>query len=61
MTIGGVSIILILGIINLVLLIFQILSGFHVVKVSFGVHKKTGLLLFIFAIIHGFLGVLANM
>ena len=61
MTIGGVSIILILGIINLGILVFQLLSGLHWVKIKIGVHKKTGLLLFCSAVVHGFLGILANL
>jgi hypothetical protein len=60
MTIGGISIILILGIINFLLLLFQLATGLRWIKVPFGVHKKTGILLFIIAAIHGMLGILAN-
>jgi hypothetical protein len=60
MTIGGVSIILILGIFNLALILFQVATGLRIVKVRFGVHKKTGLLLLIGAIVHGTLALLAG-
>jgi hypothetical protein len=60
MTIGGVSIILIGGIINMALILFQLLSGLHYIKVPFGVHKKTGILLVFCAVIHGILGFLAQ-
>jgi hypothetical protein len=60
MTIGGVSIILIGGLVNLILLLFQLLSGLHYIKVPFGVHKKTGIILVFCAIIHGILGYFAQ-
>lgn len=60
MVIGGISIILILGIINFLLLLFQLSTGLRWIRVKFGVHRKTGILLFIVACIHGFLGILAN-
>ena len=60
MTIGGISIILILGIVNFFLLLFQLSSGLHWIKVKIGVHRKTGILLFILATIHGLLGLLAS-
>jgi hypothetical protein len=61
MTIGGVSIILIGGLFNLALLLFQLLSGLHYIKVPFGVHKKTGIALAITAFIHGMLGIVSNL
>jgi hypothetical protein len=60
MKIGGVSIILVLGIINFILLVFQILTGYHKIKVRIGTHKKAGWVLFAFAFIHGLIGILAN-
>jgi len=60
MTIGGVSTILILGICNLLLIIFQLLSGLRVIKVKFGVHKKTGITLLVVATVHGLLGFFAS-
>ena len=60
MTIGGISIILILGLINLALLVFQLLTGLRYIKVRFGVHKGSGILLFVLALIHGALGLLAS-
>jgi len=59
MFIAGISVILILGIINFLLLLFQLSSGLRWIKVKFGVHRKTGVLLFIVACIHGFLGIKA--
>jgi hypothetical protein len=61
MTIGGISVILILGIINFLLLLFQLATGLRWIKVRFGVHKKTGIALFIAAFLHGALAVLANL
>jgi cytochrome b subunit of formate dehydrogenase len=60
MTIGGVSLILILGICNLILVLFQAATGLRLVKVKFGVHKKAGLLLVVLAATHGLLAFLAN-
>jgi hypothetical protein len=60
MNIGGVSIILILGICNLVLVFFQAFSGLRVIKVNPKVHKKTGIILVVFALIHGLLAILAH-
>ena len=58
MTIGGVSLILILGIINFLLLLVQLTSGLHIIKLSFGFHKKAGIILFITGTIHGLLAIL---
>ena len=60
MTIGGLSIILILGIVNFILLIFQLLSGLHLVRVPVRVHKTAGIVLFVCAALHGLLGFLAH-
>ena len=60
MTIGGVSIILILGLMNLGILVFQLLTGLRIIKVRFGVHKKSGIVLFVLALIHGALGIFAS-
>ncbi len=60
MTIEGISIILIGGLVNLILLLFQLLSGLRYIKVPFGVHKKTGIILVFCAIIHGILGFIAQ-
>ena len=60
MNIGGISIILLLGIFNLLLVFFQLLSGLRIIKVSPKVHKKTGITLMVFAIAHGLLAVFAN-
>ncbi len=58
MTIGGVSIILILGIINFILLLLQLTSGLHIIKLSFNFHKNAGITLFITGSIHGLLAIL---
>jgi hypothetical protein len=60
MSIGGISIILILGIINFLLLLFQLSTGLHWINVKLGIHRKTGILLFILATVHGLLGLLAS-
>jgi len=60
MAIGGVSIVLILGLCNLALILFQLASGLRLIRVRIGVHKKTGILLLIVALIHGGLAYLAG-
>ena len=60
MTIGGVSIILILGIVNFIFLLFQMATGLRWIKVPFGVHRKTGIAFFIVASVHGLLGVIVG-
>jgi hypothetical protein len=60
MTIGSISIILILGIINFILVLFQLASGMHFIKVPFGLHKNSGIVLFFTAIIHGALAILVS-
>lgn len=60
MALGGVSIILILGICNLALILFQLATGLRLIKVRFGVHKKTGMLLLIVALMHGVLAMIAS-
>ena len=57
----GVSPILLLGIVNLLLLSFQLSTGLRWVKVPFGVHRKTGIALFVSALLHGALGLIAQM
>jgi len=61
MNIGGVSIILVLGFCNLLLILFQLLSGLHIIKVKIKVHRKTGITLLISALIHGSLAFLATL
>jgi hypothetical protein len=60
MTIGGISIILILGICNFALILFQLATGLRLIKVRLGVHKKTGMALMVLAFIHGTLALLAG-
>ena len=60
MKIGGVSIILILGFINMILVSFQLSTGLRWIKVPFGMHRRTGMILFISAALHGILAYLAN-
>jgi len=60
MKIGGVSIILILGFINMILISFQLSTGLRWIEVPFRMHRKTGMILLISAVLHGFLAYLAN-
>jgi len=60
MTLGGISIILILGILNFLLILFQLSSGRRWIKVPFGVHRKTGTILLISATLHGVLAFLVS-
>ena len=52
------SLILPLGIINLVLAAIQVLSGLRIVKVSFKVHKYCGIALGVFAVLHAAIGII---
>lgn len=60
MKIGGISIVLILGIINFLLLLFQLSSGMRWIKVKMAVHRKTGITLFIVAFCHAILAYLTS-
>jgi cytochrome b subunit of formate dehydrogenase len=57
MTVFGISIFAISGIINFILLLFQFLSGLRVIKVKIKVHKTTGIILFVIATLHGIIGI----
>ncbi len=54
------SIILVLGIANMLLVCFQLLTGMHRIRVPLGVHKKTGIALFICALLHALLALVAG-
>jgi len=60
MMIGGVSIILILGILNMLLILFQIGTGLRWIGVPFHVHKRTAIVLFFSAALHAILAIFAN-
>ena len=57
MKIAGVSVILVLGLLNLALLSFQLSTGLRWVKVPFGTHRRIGIAIFVMAVIHGTLGI----
>ncbi|MCX8159962.1 MAG: hypothetical protein N3G18_03395 [Candidatus Saccharicenans sp.] len=59
MVIAGVSLVLILGIINLVLILFQVSSGKKWLKVNFAWHRRLGLVLLFTAIAHALLAILS--
>jgi len=61
MDIGGLSIaIRLLGILNFLLILFQLGTGLRWIKAPFGVHKKSGLTLLISAAVHAGLAFLAS-
>jgi len=60
MMIGGVSIILILGILNMLLILFQISTGLRWIGVPSHVHKRTAIVLFFSAALHAVLAIFAN-
>ncbi len=60
MKLGGISIILVLGILNFMLILFQMSTGLRWVKVPFGIHKKSGFTLFVSATLHAFLAFFAS-
>ena len=57
MRIGGISLVQLLGIINFLLLLFQLSSGQHWIQVKIGIHRKVGLALVATASLHGFLAI----
>ena len=61
MNIGGFSLILILGLVNLVLVLFQLSTGMRWVKVPFKVHRTSGILLVVSAVVHGLLAALVEL
>ena len=60
MKIGGVSIILLLGILNFLLVLLQLSSGLRWVRVKMTLHRKIGILLFFTALLHGALAILSD-
>ncbi len=60
MKIGGISILLLTGILNYILILFQLGSGLRILKVPLGVHRKTGALLVVCASAHALLAILAH-
>ncbi len=60
MKIGWISIVLVLGVINFLLLSFQLSSGLRWIKVKMTVHRKTGITLCIVALCHGILAILTQ-
>ncbi len=60
MKIGGVSIILLLGIVNFLLVLLQLSSGMRWIRVKMTLHRKIGILLFFTAILHGTLAILSD-
>ncbi|MFA6499191.1 MAG: hypothetical protein WC256_07260 [Desulfurivibrionaceae bacterium] len=57
MQIGGISLVQILGAINFMLLLFQLFSGQHWIRVKIGIHRKVGLAFVVSASLHGFLAI----
>ena len=53
------TIILLLGILNMLLILFQLSSGLHWIKVPLGLHRKTGITLLVSALLHATFAVLA--
>ena len=58
MKIGGDSIMLVSGVINLALIFFQLAGGLRWIKIPVKIHRKTGILLFFIAGIHAAIGIL---
>jgi len=58
---GGLSLLLILGLLNLVLVLLQLSTGMRWVKVPFKVHKRSGILLVASAAVLGLPAALAEL
>ena len=54
------NIILVLGIINLALVLFQVASGMKYIQMSFTAHKRAGITLLVTATLHGAIAILAD-
>ena len=61
MSIFGVSLILILGVANFILIWFQLASGRRWIKVPISVHRKTGVALVVCGTAHAALAALASL
>jgi len=55
-----INIILWLGILNLFLILFQLLSGLRILKIKFKLHKRMGIILFFSTFIHGIYAIITN-
>jgi len=55
MEIGGISVILTLGVVNMILILFQLSTGLRWINVPFPMHRRTGMALFISAALHAIL------
>ena len=60
MKIAGVPLILFLGLINMILILFQLSTGLRWIKAPFRMHRRTGMILFVSAALHGILAYLEN-
>ncbi len=60
MTVAGISLVLLLGLVNLILVLFQVSSGKKWLKVNFVWHRRLGLLLLFTAVIHAVLAYLSR-
>ncbi len=60
MSVFGISIVLVLGIINFLLVLFQVLSGFRIIKINYKIHRRTGMILLFTAALHGVLAIIAQ-
>jgi hypothetical protein len=52
------TIILVLGMVNVILILFQLVTGFHIIKIRFKIHRFTGLILAVSALAHGILAII---
>lgn len=61
MSIGNVSLILVGGIINFLLVLWQMSTGMKWIKVNTSIHRRTGILLVLTSFLHGALAISANL
>lgn len=60
MIIAGISLVLLLGIVNLILILFQVSTGKKWVKIHFTWHRRLGVLLLLTALVHAILAYLSH-
>lgn len=61
MTLAGVSLVLLLGIVNFILLAFQLSTGLRWIRVPLGVHRRKGTILAASGTAHGGLALFAEL
>lgn len=60
MRLAGISLVLLLGMVNLILILFQVSTGKKWLKINFSWHRRLGVLLLLTALAHAVLAYLSR-